>query len=91
MRTEKIGLRDFLFCRKVPDILDPVCDCREGRRTVRYVLFICRRLKDTRRQELGHLQEGNDLRAILSKRKVATKAIRFMERVQILGQSRVAE
>lgn len=31
MRTEKIGLRDFLFRRKVPDILDPMCDCQEGR------------------------------------------------------------
>ena len=91
MRTEKIGLKDFLFRRKVPDILDPMCDCREGRQTVRHVLLICRKLKDIRRQELGHLPEGNDLRAILSKRKVATKAIKFMERVQILGQSRVAE
>ena len=27
MRTEKIGLRDFLFRRKVPDILDPMCGC----------------------------------------------------------------
>jgi hypothetical protein len=53
--------------------------------------LIYRKLKDVRRQELGHLLEGNDLRAILSKRKAATKAIKFMERVQILGQSRVAE
>ena len=91
MRTEKIGLRDFLFRRRVPDILDPMCECQEGRQTVRHVLLICRRLKDIRRQELGHLPDSNDLRAILSKRKVATKAIKFMERVQILGQSRVAE
>jgi hypothetical protein len=81
LRTEEIGLRDFLFRRKVPDILDPMCDCREGRQTVRHVLLICRKLKDIRRQELGHLPEGNDLRAILSKRKVAIKAIKFMERV----------
>lgn len=91
MRTEKIGLRDFLFRRRVPDILDPMCECQEGRQTVRHVLLICRKLKDIRRQELGHLPEGSNLRAILSKRKVATKAIKFMERVQILGQSRVVE
>jgi ribonuclease HI len=91
MRTEKIGLRDFLFRRKVPDILDPMCDCQEGRQTVRHVLLVCRKLNDIRRQELGYLPEGKGLRAILSKRKVATKAIKFMERVQILGQSRVAE
>lgn len=76
LRTEKIGLRDFLFRRKVPDILDPMCDFREGRQTVRHVLLICRKLKDIRRQELGHSSEGNDLRAILSKRKVATRTSR---------------
>jgi hypothetical protein len=81
IRTEKIGLRDFLFRRKVPDILDPMCDCQEGRQTVRHVLLIHRKLEDIRRQELSHLPEGNDLRAILSKRKVATKAIKFIERV----------
>jgi hypothetical protein len=46
MRTEKIVLRDFLFRRKVPDILDPLCDYQEGRQTVRHILLICRRLKD---------------------------------------------
>jgi hypothetical protein len=91
MRTGTIGLRDFLLRRRVPDILDPMCECQEGGQTVRHVLLICRKLKDIRRQELGHLPEGSDLRAILSKRKVATKAIKFMERVQILGQSRVVE
>ena len=49
-----------------------------------------RKLKDIRKQELGYLLEGNDLRAILSKCKVAIKAIKFIEHTQILGQSRVA-
>ena len=63
LRTEKIGLRDFLFRRKVPDILDPMCTCQEGRQTVRHILLTCRKLRDIRRLELGHLPEGNDLRA----------------------------
>ncbi|CCE29306.1 uncharacterized protein CPUR_02999 [Claviceps purpurea 20.1] len=29
MRTEKIGLRGFLFSRKVPDVDSPMCDCWE--------------------------------------------------------------
>ncbi|KAI6789402.1 hypothetical protein KC331_g213 [Hortaea werneckii] len=91
LRTEKIGLRDFLFRRKVPNILDPMCTCQEGRQTVRHILLTCRKLRDVRRQELGHLPEGNDLRAILSKRKVAIKAIKLIERTQILGQSRIVE
>ena len=91
LRTEKIGLRDFLFRRKVPDVLDPMCTCQEGRQTVRHILLTCRKLRDIRRQELGHLPEGNDLRAILSKRKVAIKAIKLIERAQILGQGRIVE
>ncbi|KAI6787639.1 hypothetical protein KC361_g9452 [Hortaea werneckii] len=91
LRTEKIGLRDFLFRRKVPDILDPTCICQEGRQTVRHILLTCRKLKEIRRQELGHLPEGNDLRAILSKRKVAIKAVKFIGRKHILGQSRIVE
>ncbi|OHE90236.1 zinc knuckle [Colletotrichum orchidophilum] len=31
MRTEKIGLKDFLFSRRVPDAMDANCPCREGR------------------------------------------------------------
>jgi len=91
LRTENIGLRDFLFRRKVPDILDPMCNCQEGRQTVRHILLTCRKLQDVRKQKLGHLPEGNDLRAVLSKRKVAIKAIKFIERTQILGQSRIVE
>ncbi|KAL0783733.1 hypothetical protein CaCOL14_001639 [Colletotrichum acutatum] len=33
LRTEKIGLQDFLFNRHVPDIADPRCVCGEGRQT----------------------------------------------------------
>ncbi|KAH7109025.1 hypothetical protein EDB81DRAFT_673095 [Dactylonectria macrodidyma] len=34
LRTEKIGMNDFLFKRRVPGITDPRCDCGEGRQTV---------------------------------------------------------
>jgi hypothetical protein len=39
MRTEKIGLRDHLWRRKVPEFDDPGCDCGEGRQTVNHVLL----------------------------------------------------
>jgi delta 1-pyrroline-5-carboxylate dehydrogenase len=32
MRTEKIGLKDFLFSRRVPGVPDPRCDCRTTNR-----------------------------------------------------------
>src|ERR1700684_3835831 len=30
MRTGKIGLRAFLFERRVPDVMTPVCSCGDG-------------------------------------------------------------
>ena len=91
MRTEKIGLRDFLYQRGVPEITDPQCVCGEGRQTVMHVLMRCRRFKDLRRQELSGIPGRSDLRAILNERKAATKAINFMEQTQILGQFRIME
>lgn len=89
MRTEKIGLKDFLFSRRVPEIPDAKCDCQEGRQTVAHVLLSCRKFRDTRRKELGHFPGRNDLRAILNTRKLATKAIKFMEQTRILGHGRI--
>lgn len=87
MRTEKIGLRDHLWRRKVPEFGDPECDCGEGRQTVSHVLLRCRNYRDLRRSEFG-TQGGMDLRAILNESKSATKAIRFMEQTHLLGQFR---
>jgi hypothetical protein len=83
MRTEKIGLKDFLFNHRVPGFHDARCHCGERRRTVAHVLLSCRNYKDLRRQELGHLPGRRNLRAILSTRKLAIKAIRFMEQTQV--------
>jgi len=79
MRTEKIGLRDFLYQRGVPEIMDPHYVCGEGRQTVMHVLMRYRRFQDLRRQELSGIPGQNDLRAILNERKAVTKAINFME------------
>jgi hypothetical protein len=79
MRTEKIGLRDFLYQRGVPEIIDPHCVCGEGRQTVMHVLMRCRRFQDLRRQELSGIPGQNDLRVILNERKAATKAKQWGE------------
>lgn len=42
MRTGKIGVREFLFQRKVPGIRDGRCICRQGTQTVKHVLLECR-------------------------------------------------
>ena len=91
LRTEKIGLRDFLFRRRVPDISNPWCACREGRQTVRHLLLTCKTHRNLRRQEFDGHSGSTDLRTILTKRKLAIKALRFMEQTMILGQNRIAE
>ena len=85
MRTEKIGLKAFLFSRRVPGIPDSRCDCREGTQTVAHVLLECRKLRDIRREELGRCPGRSNLRTILTSHKLATKAIRLMEQARILG------
>jgi hypothetical protein len=87
MRTEKIGLRDFLWRRRVPGFEDPGCVCGEGRQTVSHVLLRCRNYRDLRRSVFG-IRGRMDLRAILNEPKLATRAIRFMEQTHLLGQFR---
>jgi ribonuclease HI len=87
MRTEKIGLRDFLWKRRVPGVDGPGCDCGEGRQTVDHILLRCRTYNDVRKRVFG--RGGHiDLRAILNEPKLVTKAIRFMEQTHLLGQFR---
>ena len=86
LRTEKIGLNDFLFSRRVPEVASPRCGCGERRQTVAHVLLQCRTHKDLRNRIFGDLPGRNNLRTILSKQQLATKAIEFVEQTQILGQ-----
>ena len=91
IRTEKIGLRDFLPQRGDSEITNPYCERGDGRQTVIYVLLRCKRFQDVRQQELSGIPGRSDLRAILNERKAATKAINFREQTQILGQFRIME
>jgi len=51
-RTGKIGLRSFLFSRKVPDILTPLCRCGRGEETVYHIVVECDQ-EEARREGLG--------------------------------------
>ena len=87
MRTEKIGLRDFLWKRKVPGFDDPECECGQGRQTVDHVLRQCRLHHNLRQREFG-IGRRIDLWAILKSQKTAIKAISFMKQTHLLGQFR---
>ena len=91
MRTEKIGLNDFLFSRRVPGITSPRCECGERRQTVVHVLLRCRIYKDLRNRIFDNLPGRHNLRTILNKPQLATKAIEFVEQTRILGQMGVRD
>ena len=40
-RTGDIGLREFLFRRKVPGVATPLCQCGQGRETVEHLAVWC--------------------------------------------------
>jgi hypothetical protein len=71
MRTEKIGLKDFLFNRRVPGITDANCPCGEGQQTVSHIILRGRNYQQLRRPELGHPPGRNDLWVLLNERKAA--------------------
>ncbi|KAF5232691.1 hypothetical protein FANTH_12862 [Fusarium anthophilum] len=86
LRTDKIGLNDFLFGRRVPKVTSNRCPCGSDRQTVAHVLLRCRWHHQFRDQELGRLQGRNNLRKLVNERNAPTKAIKFIELTQILGQ-----
>lgn len=86
LRTEKIGLNNFLFNQHVPTVTSPRCSCGERRQTVAHVLLRCSKYKDLRNRIFANLSGRNSLRTILSTPQLATKAIEYMEQTQILGQ-----
>ena len=59
-RTGKIGLRDFLFKRRVLGFDSPWCDCGQGRETVRHILVFCSRERERREQLVQDLGEPVD-------------------------------
>jgi hypothetical protein len=70
----------------VPEVTSPQCECGERWQTAAHILLRCRIYKDLRDQVFGNLSGRHNLRAVLNKPQLATKAIAFIEQTQILGQ-----
>jgi ribonuclease HI len=87
LRTEKIGLNDFLFARRVPDVTSPRCDCGARRQTVAHILLHCSKRRTLRNRIFANLSGRDNIRTILSTPQLATKAIEYVEQTQILGQN----
>ncbi|KAK7177681.1 hypothetical protein DPSP01_014709 [Paraphaeosphaeria sporulosa] len=61
------------------------------RQTVAHVLLYCRTHNDLRNRIFGDRLGRHNLRTILNKPQLATKAIEYMEQTQILGQFGIAD
>lgn len=91
MRTQKIGLRKFLFSRRVPGYEDPTCDCGRGTQGVLHLLMECP-LYHRQRKELWREERRRggwtrfDLGIILNHSKYARKAALFIKDTGLIGQ-----
>ncbi|PQE23306.1 Ribonuclease H protein [Rutstroemia sp. NJR-2017a BBW] len=86
MRKAKIGLRQLLYLRKVPDVDNDKCECRRGSQTVRHILFSCPLYYELRQETWGErTRDQQDLRKVLGAPDPALKAAKFMRNTGLLG------
>jgi hypothetical protein len=94
MRTGRIGLREYLHSRNVPDIEDDRCQCRQAPQTISHVLLACRWYVRLRKnlwvEENGKGRtrriRTTDLKEILNTPKYAIKATKFIMATRLLRQ-----
>ena len=89
MRTGKIGLRAFLFARKLAD--NSKCECGHRSQTVRHVLSDCRKFTRLRRETWRDVQRKEpfgvvEWRRTLTHPSYAKKAAYFMRKTGLLKQ-----
>lgn len=65
-RTEKIGLRGFLFTMKVPDISTPLCECGTSRERLVHLALYCPIERDRFASIFPDITTAEELRTALS-------------------------
>jgi retron-type reverse transcriptase len=96
VRTGKVGLRAFLFERKVPEIATPRCPCGEAPETAAHLVLNCPHL-DQQREELRQLmapkamRSYRDFAAATAEGKSAGKLVRWLLSTGRFPEFRLAE
>ena len=85
-RTGAIGLREFLFRQRVPDIPTPLCSCGNGKETVLHLVVECEHTRERSRELTVHVGNELDLHRVLSVRTEANRLLGW-----ILGLGRLRE
>ncbi|KPM42380.1 hypothetical protein AK830_g4172 [Neonectria ditissima] len=90
LRTGKIGLRSFLFSRRVPDVPSPRCPCGTSEETPEHIIVFCPRFVEQR----GHLtnppRDRRELRIQLSTRKTAQPLARWFLNLRLIPHYELA-
>lgn len=89
MRTERIGLADYLFRRRVPTITSPTCTCGHARQTLRHVLTGCPDHR-TNRGRMFIAAGTTDYRRLLSTPKGLKAAANWLMKTNLLTQFSLA-
>jgi hypothetical protein len=90
MRTEEIGLVQFIFSRNVPGIDTPNCQCGGFRQTVKHVLRFCPQFENIR-PNLFSTAGTNDTRSILKTVKDLQAATKWIMQTNLLKQYLIAK
>jgi hypothetical protein len=96
IRTGKVGLRAFLFERKVPDVASPRCPCGEAPETAAHLALDCRDLVQ-QREELRRLiapkamRTYRDFATATAKKKSARTLVRWLLSTGRFPEFRLAE
>jgi hypothetical protein len=96
IRTGKVGLRAFLFERKVPEVATPRCPCGEAPETAAHLALDCRDLAQ-QREELSRLlspkpwRTYRDFVSATAKKKSAQTLVRWLLSTGRFPEFRLAE
>ena len=90
LRTEHIGLNDYLSRRKVPDGPSPLCECGWQQQTVKHIVLFCPRYARDR-DKMVQEARSSDLKTMLSTEEGVKAVTRWFLRQDILAQFSVAK
>jgi hypothetical protein len=90
IRTENIGLADYLYRKQIPGYDSPTCSCEWQRQTPKHVLLFCPKWED-RRQALIADAKTEDYTLITTTATGLWAATRWFLQTGILGQFNIAK
>ena len=84
IRSEKIGLADFLFRRHVPNVLTPNCPCGWPKQTAKHVIMFCK--LNSNRQSMLRCIGTNNYRLITDSSRAMKLVTAWLMKTGLLTQ-----